>query len=99
MTTLEVLARPGSHQDKISWDEWRRCWIVACSAPATEGRANEALLQLLADRLEVPRGQVRWARGARSRRKLLEVDRLPRTEIERRLQRRLAPVDSPGSAA
>ena len=44
------------------------------SAPAVEGAANQALLRLLADELEVPRRNVRLVAGAASRTKLVVVD-------------------------
>ncbi len=44
------------------------------SAPAVEGAANQALLRLLADELEVPRRNVRLVAGAASRTKLVVID-------------------------
>jgi len=44
------------------------------SAPAVEGAANQALLRLLADELEVPRRTVRLVAGAASRTKLVVID-------------------------
>jgi len=44
------------------------------SAPAVEGAANQALLRLLADELDVPRRNVRLVAGAASRTKLVVVD-------------------------
>lgn len=86
LTALEIVARPGSRQDRIAWDDWRQRWTVACRAPPTGGEANEALLGILADHLGVPRGRLRWVRGARSRLKRLEVSGLSMTEIHRRLR-------------
>ena len=44
------------------------------SAPAVDGAANQALLRLLADELEVPRRNVRLVAGAASRTKLVVID-------------------------
>ena len=44
------------------------------AAPAIEGAANQALLRLLADELEVPRRNVRLVAGAASRTKLVVID-------------------------
>lgn len=46
------------------------------SAPAVQGAANTALIQLLADELGVARRDVRIVAGAASRQKLVVVDRL-----------------------
>jgi uncharacterized protein YggU (UPF0235/DUF167 family) len=43
-------------------------------APAVEGGANNALIRLIADELDLPRGAVRIVAGASSRQKLVVVD-------------------------
>jgi uncharacterized protein (TIGR00251 family) len=47
---------------------------VRLQAPPVEGAANEALVSLLAERLNVPRRAVRVVAGATSRSKMVEVD-------------------------
>ena len=47
--------------------------VVRLSAPPVEGKANEALLRLVASALEVPASRVRLQQGARGREKLLLV--------------------------
>jgi len=44
------------------------------AAPAVAGAANQSLLRLLADELEVPRRSVRLVAGAAGRQKLVVVD-------------------------
>ena len=44
------------------------------SAPAVAGAANQSLLRLLADELDVPRRSVRLVAGAAGRQKLVVVD-------------------------
>jgi uncharacterized protein YggU (UPF0235/DUF167 family) len=46
------------------------------AAPAVAGAANQSLLRLLADELEVPRRSVRLVAGAAGRQKLVVVDGL-----------------------
>jgi uncharacterized protein (TIGR00251 family) len=58
------------------------------TAPPVDGRANEALLRLLAEALGIPRVSLRIARGQRSRDKLVAVDGLDAAEVERRLELR-----------
>jgi uncharacterized protein YggU (UPF0235/DUF167 family) len=48
--------------------------VVAVREPATDGRANRAVIEALAAALGVARGRVRIAAGAGSRHKLVEVD-------------------------
>ncbi|MBI2345517.1 MAG: DUF167 domain-containing protein [Deltaproteobacteria bacterium] len=46
---------------------------VAVKAPATEGRANEAVVALLAQHFRVPKSSVLIVHGATGRRKLIEI--------------------------
>ncbi|MGQ0569284.1 MAG: DUF167 domain-containing protein [Armatimonadota bacterium] len=47
---------------------------VAVMAPAKEGRANAAVIKLVAEFLGVPPSRVKIIRGATGRNKLIEVD-------------------------
>ena len=60
-------------------------WRARIAAPPEKGRANAALVELLAEALGVPRARVRVVGGQTARRKIVEVDDLEVTEVERRL--------------
>ena len=85
MGRIKVWARPGSCEDRIAWDEWRKRWVVSCREPPTEGRANEATLRMIAERLGVSRNSVSFVTSGRARAKLIEVDGLSDSEIATRL--------------
>ena len=51
---------------------------IRLAAPPVDGAANDALVRFLAERLGVARGHIRIASGAGSRRKMIEVDGIPR---------------------
>ncbi len=55
---------------------------VDVSAPATENRANDELIKLLAGALGVGKGHVRIVHGAAARQKLVEVD-LPAERVDK----------------
>jgi len=55
--------------------------VARVSAPAIEGRANEAVVQLLAKRLRVAKSSVRIVRGHRSRDKVVEIEGLEQTAV------------------
>jgi uncharacterized protein (TIGR00251 family) len=63
-------------------------WKVRVRAPAERGRANEALVELLAAVLEVPRGRVNVVSGRTARDKVVEIEGLTVEEAERRLAAR-----------
>ena len=58
---------------------------VRLTAPPVEGRANEALIAFLAQRLGVRKSQVEIVAGATSRRKMISVIGLSSQDVEERL--------------
>jgi uncharacterized protein (TIGR00251 family) len=60
---------------------------VKVHAPPAEGRANDALCEFLAGRLEVPRRAVSVVRGDTSRQKLVRVEGLTLEAIKAKLMR------------
>lgn len=81
---LSVHLTPRSSQDKIAgWagDVLR----VRVTAPPVEGRANEALLRLLACALDIPTSRLRLAHGWTQRNKVVAIEGLTADEIRARL--------------
>ena len=58
---------------------------IRLAAPPVEGKANECLLEYVADTLNVPKRQVTLVSGLSSRSKLVAVVGMGMEEIERRL--------------
>ena len=58
---------------------------VSVTAPPRDGRANAALLELLADGLGVARSRLRIVRGRAARDKVVEVEGLAMEEVRMRL--------------
>ena len=84
--TLELKVIPHAPRDEIAG------WVgtalkVKLHAPALEGRANDALVEFLAGRLELPRRAVTLVRGERSRHKVVRIDGLNGDSVRRRLGR------------
>lgn len=50
-------------------------WVVKVREPATDGRANDAVIEALAEHFGVPRRAVSIVHGHTSRRKLVEIAR------------------------
>lgn len=59
--------------------------VVRVTAPPVDGQANDALCELLAERLGVSKGSVTVVHGASSRDKLVRVDGLSELELRRTL--------------
>jgi uncharacterized protein (TIGR00251 family) len=60
-------------------------WKVRVTAPAEGGRANDAVVRLLADTFELPRTAVTLVSGHSARDKIVELTGIEPQEIERRL--------------
>ena len=60
-------------------------WKVRVSAPPEDGRANQALVGLLADTLRLPRNAVSIVSGHWSRDKIVACEGLSAHEVETRL--------------
>ncbi len=73
MGYLTVRVMSSARENRI--DGWYgHALRVRVSAPPEKGKANEAVIRLLAELLEVQPSRIRVARGAASRDKLLEVE-------------------------
>jgi uncharacterized protein len=72
-------------------------WKLRVAAPADDGRANRAVIGLLAETLGMPRRDVAIVAGRAARDKVVALDGLDLPEIERRLG--LAAVRRRGGAA
>ena len=66
------------------------------TAPPAGGRANEAVISLLAEALSIAKSRVRIVRGHASREKLVTVESLDQEETQRRLAGQPGP---PGGTA
>jgi uncharacterized protein (TIGR00251 family) len=60
-------------------------WKVRVAAPPEGGRANDAVVRLLADTLSLSDDAVKLVSGHRGRDKIVELAGLGRSQIERRL--------------
>jgi hypothetical protein len=60
-------------------------WKVRVAAAPERGRANDAVLALLAETLELPRASVSLVSGASSRDKIVELAGIDSAETDRRL--------------
>jgi uncharacterized protein len=68
---ISIRVIPGAKQNRVVREQDRL--KVYLTAPAIEGRANEALIKVLADHLQVRKSEVRIIRGEKSRDKIIQV--------------------------
>jgi uncharacterized protein (TIGR00251 family) len=77
-----VRVQPRASKDEIA-GETAGAIKIRLQAPALEGRANDALIEFLAQLLKTPKGAVRILSGERSRVKRLEIRGVTKQQIER----------------
>jgi len=77
---FSVRVQPRASKDEIA-GEMGGALKVRLRAPAVEGRANEALVEFLAQLLKTPRSAVRILGGERSRKKRLEIRGVTQQQI------------------
>lgn len=85
---VPVKAQPGARRNGLAGDHAGALKVQVTQAPE-DGKATEAVLDLLADVLQVRRSQVKLLSGATSRQKRILVTGLSLEEIAKRLQSKL----------
>ena len=86
MARVAITVSPGAARTELvsrHGDGWR----ARVAAPPERGRANRALVELVADLAGVPRDRVAVVAGASARRKIVDVAGLDAEELDRRLAR------------
>lgn len=66
--TIQIRAQPGAKRTEVA-GVYGDCLKVRVASPPVDGKANDCLIEFLARRLGVKRGQVAITRGLGSRRK------------------------------
>ncbi|MFN8589532.1 MAG: DUF167 domain-containing protein [Candidatus Eisenbacteria bacterium] len=82
---LAVRVQPGARRNALTGRLASGEWKLAVTAPPEDGRANDAVVELLAQLLDLKRRQVTVARGASSRSKTIAVEGLSAADAEARL--------------
>jgi uncharacterized protein (TIGR00251 family) len=83
-TVIQIKLIPRSSKNEIL-DKQGTIYRVKVTAPPVEGLANDALIELLAKRLKVPKRDLEIQSGRRSRLKSVRVRGLSSNEIARLL--------------
>jgi uncharacterized protein (TIGR00251 family) len=68
---IQVKVKPNSKTAEVSQEG--DSFIVKAKEPPKEGKANQAVIKLLAQHFGVPQSQVRILSGFRSRSKVIEI--------------------------
>jgi uncharacterized protein (TIGR00251 family) len=83
-TRVRLRVSPGANSAHVV-GRHGEAWKVRVAAPPEGGRANEAVVRLLAETLSLPRDAVTLVSGHGARDKIVELTGIDPTQIERRL--------------
>jgi uncharacterized protein (TIGR00251 family) len=73
MRTLQLKVKPGSRVEELT-QLADGTWLARVRAPPVDGKANEAVVALVAGHFKVRKAQVTIKSGASGRLKLVQVD-------------------------
>ena len=79
--------QPGASENQVVGYQ-RGVLRLRVTAPPQEGRANQAVISMLAAVLGISKSRVRIVRGHASREKLVSVESLTTEEVQQRLEGR-----------
>ena len=83
-TRLRLRVSPGADRAAVV-GRYGDAWKVRVAAPPEGGRANDAVVRLLAETLSVPRDAVKLVSGQSARNKIVELAGIDGNLVERRL--------------
>ncbi len=85
MARITVKVHPRARQSAIT-GRFGEAWKLDVAAPPVDGKANDECVRYLAEFAGVSRSRVRIVTGASSRTKVVEVEGIEQSELERLLR-------------
>ncbi len=83
--SFEIRLKPRARKDQIQLSE-DGTLEISVTSPPVDNKANQHLIKLLAERLDLPRRSMEIIRGEHCRNKVISVEGFSRDEIIQRLQ-------------
>jgi uncharacterized protein (TIGR00251 family) len=84
MATLHIKVVPGARRDRIVGRLGNAIKVQVSAAPE-RGKANQAVIKLIAATIGLPRQQIQLIAGATNPRKTLQIQGILQEELDRRL--------------
>ena len=84
MARVTVKVHPRARRSAIT-GRLGEAWKLDLAAPPVDGKANDECVRFLAELAGVPRSRIRVVLGATSRTKVVEVEGMEQSEMERSL--------------
>ncbi|MDI9643242.1 MAG: DUF167 domain-containing protein [Archaeoglobaceae archaeon] len=71
---MKITVRVKPNAKKIGVEKVGEEYVAFVRAPPIEGRANAELIEVLAEYFKVPKSKIRIVSGARTKKKIVEID-------------------------
>ena len=84
MTRISIYVQPRASKTEIAGMH-DGCTKIRLAAPPVDGAANAALVEFIAERLNIAKSKVRVVTGSSSRRKVIEVDGVSAAQLAQAL--------------
>ena len=85
-STLEIHLQPGAKKSEVVGFREGVLWVKV-AAPPEKGRANDALIELMAKLLSVPKSDLALVRGFTSRQKVIAINGVTAEALREKLTR------------
>jgi uncharacterized protein (TIGR00251 family) len=85
---IAVQGHPGAKRNEVVRFEGE-VWHLKIAAPATEGKANKALIEFLSEVLDISKSRITIDKGATGRHKLIVLEGITKEAAEERLGKRV----------
>lgn len=93
--TFALKARPGARRSSIDGVHAGALKVSVTAAPE-KGKANEAIIQLLADELNISRSSITIVRGETSSQKVVRIDGVNEVTLKSELERIISRITKQG---
>ena len=85
-STLEIHLRPGAKKSEVVGFREGVLWVKV-AAPPEKGKANDALIELMAKLLSVPKSDLALVKGFTSRQKVIAINGVTAEALREKLTR------------
>ncbi|MCL4499584.1 MAG: DUF167 domain-containing protein [Chloroflexi bacterium] len=86
---IEVWLQPRASKTRIVGRRENGLKVAVC-APPVEGKANEELIKLMSDFLDLPKSKISIKAGSKSRNKLVYVEGMTPEEVQERITKAIS---------
>ena len=68
---ISILVKPNAKQNKI--EKSNKGYLIWTQSPPTENKANQSVVKLLSEYLNIPKSRISIVAGLKSKRKIIDV--------------------------